>query len=418
MKLGVYGRDVKIGIIGLGARGYTQLRLLATMPDVRILAVCDQIQDRVDRATLFLKDNNMEEVHGYTDALTMLERENMESVIIMTSWETHIPLAIEAMKRGIIPGMEVGGASSVQECWDLVRTSENTKIPCMMLENCCYGQIEMTLLNMVRRGLFGVLVHCEGGYEHDLREEIGRGDIDYHYRQRHFLHRNGELYPSHELGPIAFYLNLNRGNRMTSLVSVSSKGVGLSEWLQENRKDNPILQNRRVNQGDIVNTIITCCNGETILLTHDCTLPRPYSRGGRIQGTKGIWMEDNRSIYIDGRSPVDPGYWTHRWESDERYLQEYEHPLWRAYREYGVKGGHSGMDFLVLRAFIEAIQQKSPFPIDVYDTASWMSVTPLSESSIAKGGITVEVPDFTNGLWFNHRVGAYGDYSLTIDDLS
>lgn len=412
MKMREYGREIKIGIIGLGARGYTQLKLLATMPDIRIQAICDLIQDRVDRADVYLKGINRADVHGYTDVSTMFERENIEAVIIMTSWETHIPLAVQAMKKGIIPGMEVGGASSIQECWELVKTSENTRIPCMMLENCCYGQIEMTLLNMVKRGLFGALVHCEGGYEHDLREEIGKGDIDYHYRQRHFLHRNGELYPSHELGPISSYLNLNRGNRMVSLVSVSSKGVGLSEWLKENRKDKPALQNSRVTQGDIVNTIISCSNGETILLTHDCTLPRPYSRGGRIQGTKGIWMEDNRSIYIDGRSPVDPNYWTHRWESDESYMHEYEHPLWQDYRKSGIQGGHDGMDFLVLRAFIEAIQQKTPFPIDVYDAASWISVTPLSESSIVKGGITVEVPDFTNGLWLNQREGAHGNYVL------
>jgi len=264
---------------------------------------------------------------------------------------------------------------------------------------------------MVREGLFGELVHVQGGYEHDLRDEIGLGDINRHYRQAHFLNRNAELYPTHELGPIAKYLNLNRGNRMISLISVASKAAGLHAWLQDNRPGTA-LASSPVHQGDIVNTIITCANGETILLTHDCTLPRPYSRGGRIQGTKGIWMEDNRSIYIDGRSPVDPSYWTHRWESDAKYMEEFEHPLWKEYEEFGLRGGHGGMDYLVLRAFVESVQNRAEPPIDVYDTASWMCITALSEHSIATGSQSVPIPDFTNGRWLRERPAATGMYSL------
>ena len=232
------------------------------------------------------------------------------------------------------------------------------------------------------------------------------------YRQRHFLHRNGELYPTHELGPIAEYLNINRGNRMVSLCAMSSKAAGLHAWLQEHRPDSELV-NAQVNQGDIVTTMISCANGETILLTHDCTLPRPYSRGGRIQGTKGIWMEDNRSIYIDGRSPVDPGYWTHRWEKDEAYMEEYKHPLWQAYEEFGLRGGHGGMDYLVLRAFVESVQKDECPPIDTYDTASWMAITALTEQSIAMGGAPVPVPDFTEGRWLQKRESfATGEYAL------
>jgi hypothetical protein len=293
----------------------------------------------------------------------------------------------------------------------MVRTSEATGLPCMMLENCCYGMEEMALLNMVRLGLFGELVHCQGGYQHDLRDEIGNGDVNRHYRQQNFLHRNGELYPTHELGPIAKWLEINRGNRMLSLVSMASKAAGLHAWLAEHRPDHE-LSRRQVNQGDVVTTIIKCANGETIVLTHDCTLPRPYSRGQRIQGTRGIWMEDNRSIFIEGSSPVDPTFWTHRWESDKAYMDKYKHPLWKEYEEYGLRGGHGGMDYLALRAFVESVQERKSPPIDVYDTASWMAITCLTEQSVAMGGMPVPVPDFTNGAWIHRGAPDDGMYSL------
>ena len=232
---------------------------------------------------------------------------------------------------------------------------------------------------MIHKGVFGTVVHCAGAYAHDLRDEIGNGDINRHYRQRHFLHRNGELYPTHELGPIANYLNINRGNRMTALTSMASKACG------------------------VVTTLIRCANGETIQLTHDCTLPRFYSRGGVIRGTKGMWMEDGRFIFLEGRTAADGGTWTHRPESDAKYMQEYQHPLWQAYREFGVRGNHDGMDYLVLRAFVESIQNQSEPPIDVYDAAAWMSITALSEASIAAGSAPVSIPDFTDGKWITAR---------------
>ncbi|MGI6689958.1 MAG: Gfo/Idh/MocA family protein [Christensenellales bacterium] len=411
MEMGAAGRDVRVGVIGLGGRGFGQLQLLALMPDVKITAVCDLYEDRVKRSGDYLAEALSARPFETTDYREVLKREDVETVIIMTSWQTHILIAVDAMKQGIIPALEVGGASSVDECWQLVRTSEATGIPCMLLENCCYGKEEMTLLNMVRQGVFGELVHCQGGYQHDLREEIGRGDIDRHYRLANFLHRNAELYPTHELGPIAKYLNINRGNRMVSLVSMASKARGQSAWLKENRPDDP-LADMTFNQGDIVTTMIKCINGETILLIHDCTLPRPYSRGGRIQGTRGIWQEDNRGIYIDGRSPVDPDFWTHRWESDAAYMEEYCHPLWVEYEAFGRRGGHGGMDYLVLRGYIESIQQQQPFPIDVYDTAAWMAITALSEESIAMGGMPVPVPDFTDGRYMTPRPAHQGRYAL------
>jgi predicted dehydrogenase len=410
-KMGDRGRLVRIGIVGVGGRGYGQMMTLLDMPDVRVAAVCDCYPDRVERAQQGAAAKQGFKPDGIADFRELNRRDDLEAVVVMSSWTTHAQIAIDAMQCGKRVAMEVGGASSVEECWQLVRTSEATGMPCMLLENCCYGLEEMTLLNMVRQGLFGEIVHCQGGYQHDLREEIGNGDVNRHYRQDNFLHRNGELYPTHELGPIAKYINLNRGNRMLALVSMASKAVGLTAWLKEHRADSPLAQ-RQVNQGDIVTTMIKCANGETILLTHDCTLPRPYSRGGRIQGTRGIWTEDNRSIYLEGHSPVVPGAWTHSWESDKAYLAQYKHPLWQAYEEYGLRGGHGGMDYLVLRAFVESVQERKQPPIDVYDTASWMVITALSEQSVAMGGLPVPVPDFTDGAWINRGAPDAGLYSL------
>lgn len=406
------GRQIDLAIIGLGARGIPQMKVLMQMEDVRIRAVCDVYQDRVDQALALLEGTHNKGAQGFLDPEGLLDLPGLEAVIIMTSWETHIPLAIQAMHRGLVPGLEVGGASDIRECWQLVEASEQTGIPVMLLENCCYGKEEMALYQMHQAGLFGTLVHLRGSYEHDLREEIARGDLDRHYRQRHFLNRNGDLYPTHALGPVAKLLGINRGNRFQSLVSVASKAAGLNAFMQEHRQDRPDLINHPVHCGDVVNTLITCAGGETILLTHDCTLPRPYSRGLRVQGTKGIWMEDNRSIYIDGRTPHVPGHWTHSWETDAPYMQEFEHPLWTAYEEFGKRGGHGGMDFLVLRAFVEALQQGGPMPIDVYDTAAWMAITALSEQSIAEGSVPVAVPDFTLGRWLSPRESAQGKYAL------
>lgn len=402
MQLDKWGEKIGLAIIGLGSRGYSQLKVLLAMPDVEIVSVCDRYPDRVERAQDEVSKARGKTPLGTADASEAMDREDVDAVIVMTGWETHISLAIQALYCGKRVAMEVGGSASLDECWQLVHASEATGIPVMMLENCCYGETELALLNMVRQNIFGTLIHCAGAYGHDLRDEVGRGDTQRHYRQAHFMHRNGELYPSHELGPIANYLNINRGNRMLTLTSMASKACGMQEWLKEHRPGTE-LADATFNQGDIVTTMIRCAGGETILLTHDCTLPRYYSRGGVIRGTKGMWAEDGSAIYLDGITPVADGDWMHRPESFDKYLQQYQHPLWKQYREVGIRGGHDGMDFLVLRAFIESVQNKSQPPIDVYDTASWMAITALTEQSIALGSQPVSIPDFTNSGWLTPR---------------
>ena len=268
MRLNHFGETVRLAVIGLGCRGVSQMRTLLEMPDVDVTAVCDVYEDRTEQGARMVEEARGKRPFASTDADACMNRENVDAVIIMTSWETHIPLCLKALQYGKRPAMEVGGAASVEECWRMVQESEKTGIPVMLLENCCYGDKELTLLNMIRQGVFGTVVHCAGAYAHDLRDEIGMGDVNRHYRQRHFLHRNGELYPTHELGPIANYLNINRGNRMTALTSMASKACGLHEWLGEHRADTKLSQ-AQVNEGDIVTTMIRCANGETILLTHD-----------------------------------------------------------------------------------------------------------------------------------------------------
>ena len=401
MKLGNAGRTVRAGVIGLGNRSREQIRCLVSMKDVEIAVVCDVYADRVEAA-----QNNIEQQcgvrpEGTTDYREVNARQDIEAVFIFTSWQTHVRIAVDAMKHGKTPAMEVGGATSLEECWELVRVSESTGIPVMLLENCCYNKEEMALLNMVKQGVFGEILHCRGGYQHDLREEIGMGDINRHYRQDHFMHRCAELYPTHELGPIAQYIGLNRGNRMLTLVSMATKAVGQHQWMQEHRADSPLAE-AKFNEGDVVTTMIKCANGETIMLTHDCTLPRPYSRGGYLQGTRGVWEEDGRLICLEGITKPDK-WGSHVFESDKEAMDKFQHPLWKEYEEYGLRGGHGGMDFLCLRAFIESLQKGVAFPIDVYDAAAWMAITCLSEQSIAMGSMPVAVPDFTGGRWIKRE---------------
>ena len=386
---------IKVAVIGTGGRGTFHANLLSEMDDVEVTAVCDVYSDRVNNAAESVEKIGGKRANKYTDYNTLLESEVLDGVIIATSWQTHIPIAIAAMKRGIPAGIEVGGASSVDECAALVKVYEETGKFCMILQNCNYGREEMALLNMTKKGIFGDIVHLQCGYEHDLRS-IARSKENRHYRLEHYIYRNGELYPNHGLGPMMKLLNINRGNRMVSLVSVASKSLGLKAWAKNHLPPEHYIHDCTINQGDVVNTIIKCAGGETILLTHDTTLPRPYSRAGRVQGTKGIWYEDNKSIHIEGESPP------HEWENFYEYIKknDCEHSLWKEYFQLGVKEqGHGGMDYLVLRAFIEGGIINSQPPIDTYESALLSAITPLSEQSIALGGHPVAIPDFTGGKW-------------------
>lgn len=395
---------LNIGIIGLGGRGYGLMDgVILHMDDIDIVGVCDTYRDRAQNAA-----DKVEQVKGNKPFITqdykeLIASSEVEAVIVSSAWTGHIEIIIECMKAGKPVGTEVGGAYSIEECWQLIRAYEETGVPCMLLENCCYGREEMMAMNMVKQGIFGEIVHCSGGYQHDLREEIAFGNENRHYRLQNYIHRNCENYPTHELGPIAQILDINRGNRMVSLVSMASKAKGLNEYIKNKKSDDEALMHTEFAQGDVVTTMIKCARGETIVLTLDTTLPRAYSRGFRVQGTKGMFMEDNMSLFIDGEHNEYDFKWKEQWNNIEAYREKYEHPVWKKFMQDGVKGGHGGMDWLVLRAFFDCVEKNEEMPIDVYDIAAWMAISALSEQSIAMGGQVVAIPDFTNGKWITRK---------------
>lgn len=391
---------VKIGVIGLGCRGYGILNgilmKMCELGSIEVLGVCDLYEDRVAKACERVQTATGSKPICSTNYNDILSIKELDGVLVMTAWESHIEIATAAMRKGIRVGVEVGGAYSIDDCFKLVKTYEETGIHCMMLENCCYGRKELMVLNMVKQGIFGDIVHCSGGYMHDLRHEIANGDVNRHYRQRNYLNRNCENYPTHELGPIAQVLNINRGNRMLTLTSVASCAKGLHEFIVEHRGADHPLSKVNVAQGDIVTTIIKCAGGQTIILTLDTTLPRAYSRGFTVRGTKGMFCEDGNYIHMDGES---------EWEtvaikanSADKYCEQYDHPMWVEYKKHPMEG-HDGIDWLVYSAFIESVAKQITPPIDTYDTASWMCISTLSEESVATNGAPVAIPDFTNGKW-------------------
>lgn len=404
---------VNIGVIGISGRGSGMLKELLDCEGVRVPAVCDKYEDRARKGAEIVKEKTGDAADFYLDYKRLLERGDLDAVACFTTWITHARMATDAMRAGKHAAVEVGGAASGEECLQMVRASEETGKFCMLLENCCYDRNEMAIYNMVRKGLFGEIIHMEGGYQHDLRDEICLGRENRHGRLVNFQRRNGDLYPTHQLGPILKVLSVNRGNRFISLSSMASKSRGLRKWIKDNKGEDYDLAGCDFNQGDVVTTMIKCANGETVVLTHDCCLPRPYSRRYRVQGTKGIYMEDGGNIYLEGISRENKSHWTHEWESFEPYLEEYEHPLWKKYKIDGVReGGHGGMDYLVLSAFVESVKLGGGPPIDVYDAASLMAVTYLSEQSVALGGAPVPFPDFTNGSWIEREPYRRGIFCL------
>ena len=405
-------RSVKIGIIGLGARAETLLASIFRMSGVEVAAVCDINPERVAKIEAVFARNGIPEPDAYSDHRALLDDPEVEAVFVPTSWNSHLAIAYEALKRGKYVGIEVGGASSVEELWRLVHASEESGTPCMMLENCCYGRNELMVLNMVRQGLFGELVYCECGYEHDISCMAWEKDKR-RERAIHNRFRNGDLYPTHGIGPIAKILRINRGNRFLTISSHATKARGFAAALAERTGRSAVF-----NEGDVVTSVIRCANGENITLTHCVSLPRPYSRNCRVQGTRGIWLENAKGIFIEGISPTyekldvagNP-YLVHEWSPAESFREKYEHPIWREFRT-DVIGGHGGMDALVMQAFLDAVRRKAPTPIDVYDTAAWMSITCLSEQSVALGGMPVAFPDFTNGKWIDREPEPPSKWSL------
>lgn len=408
---------VKLGFIGVGLRGQNHLELALKRNDVEVVALCDVQQRMMDMSLKLVAEAGkpkpqvvLDGPYGYKK---LLENKDIDAVIISTPWEWHTIMCMDSMNARKHVGCEVITGMTIEECWEIVHTSERTGMPLMMLENVCYRRDVMAVLNMVRQGIFGELIHLQGGYQHDLREvkfnngidpygkgvEFGaKGFSEAQWRTEHSVHRNGDLYPTHGIGPVAMMADINRGNRFTRLSSFASKARGLHEHVVKGGGESHPNAKAEFKLGDVVTTMISAANGETFLLQHDTNLPRPYSLGFRVQGTNGIWMDINKSIYIEGQSKK-----AHQWEEAKEWLDKYDHPLWKKYGSDASGAGHGGMDWFVLNAFIESVKRKTAPPQDVYDAVTWSAITPLSESSIQMGGASVEFPDFTNGQWMYRK---------------
>lgn len=411
---------VRIGFIGVGLRGTNHLNNLLNRKDVIVPAICDVDPKRIEIAEKMIAKAGHKKAEVYTGSekayLDMLARKDIDGVIIATPWLWHTRMAIDAMKAGKYAGVEVSAANTIEECWDLVNTYEQTGVPCMILENVCYRRDVMAVLNMVREGVFGELVHARCGYQHDLRHvkfndgvhpyghgvEFGDKAIsEAKWRTEHSLKRNGDVYPTHGIGPIANQMNINHGNRFVSLTSTSTKSVGLHDYIVNHPKGGEDHPNAKIKWklGDVVTTVITTANGESIVVTHDCNLPRPYSLGFRTQGTKGLIEYDwhRPRLYVEGLGKP------HTWADADDMLKKYDHPLWKRYGEHATNAGHGGMDFFVDNAFVESVKRGINPPLDAYDAAAWSAISPLSESSIANNGEPQDFPDFTRGRWMTRK---------------
>ncbi len=407
---------VRLGYIGVGERGMSHISEGTLRDDVEIIAICDTQERSLKRCREFIAKKGRPAATEYTGGLDaykkLLDRKDIDAVIIATPWEFHHPQAIDAMKAGKYVGCEVIAALTMEQHWDLVHTSEKTGMPYMTLENVCYRRDVMAVLNMVRQGLFGELVHVEGGYQHNLRTVLFNDGIhayghgvefgpnawsEAQWRTQYNVDRNADIYPTHGAGPVMQYIDINKGNRFTNLVSFSSKARGLAAYVEEMAPGN---KNAKINykNGDVITTMINCANGETVLLSHDTHLPRPYSLGFRVQGTKGLWMDVANSLYIDHASKQDD-----EWDSVDGWFKKYDHPLWVKYEKQAEGAGHGGMDWFVFNAFVESVLQKKQTPIDVYDSVTMSAITPLSEKSLKEGNMPQEFPDFTKGKWQNRK---------------
>ena len=403
---------LKLGFIGVGLRGINHLNNAMRRKDTEITAICDIDPKRIDIALdLIEKDGRKQPlVFGKhkEDYLNLLDSKGVDAVIIATPWLWHTKMAVAAMQAGVYAGLEVSASQTIEECWDLVNTHEATGTHMMFLENVNFRRDVMAVLNMVKQQVFGEMIHYRCGYQHDLREvkfnngkqpygggvEFGaKGISEAKWRTKHSVYRNGDTYPTHGVGPIAAMANINRGNRFVSMTASATKAVGLHNHIVAQGGAAHPNAKIKFKQGDVITSTIACANGETIIVTHDTNLPRPYSLGFRVQGAMGLWEKDGDRIYIEGKS--EP----HRWDAAQDWLKQYDHPVWKKYEAEATGAGHGGMDYFVMKAFVESALANVAPPIDAYDAAAWSAITPLSEASIANNGEPQEFPDFTRGQW-------------------
>lgn len=395
---------VRIGVIGIGNRGTGAVGRLSYIENAQITAICDNRAERLPVAQKIIEGKGQPKAKEYTGEegwKALCESNDVDLVYICTPWKLHTPMALYAMKNGKHAASEVPIAVTVDECWQLVETSEKTRQHCMMLENTCYDFFELLTLNMARNGLFGELIHAEGAYIHDLlASNFGETSYSRMWRLRENASRNGNLYPTHGLGPIAQCLNINRGDKMDHMVAMSSNDFMMGETAVKKAAENPSFQEfvGKPYCGNMNTSIIRTNKGKTIMLQHDVTSPRPYSRIHLISGTKGVarkYPEPEKIAF--GHEWIKP-------EELKALYDKYTPEIVRHVGDIAKKvGGHGGMDFMMDWRLIDCLRNGLPLDQDVYDGVLWSVIGPLSEKSVAKNSRTVEVPDFSRGNWQTNK---------------
>lgn len=392
---------VRIAIIGIGFRGSDAVNRYCHLEGVKIKVLCDLNPVNTAKGQATLRSFNKSDAELYTgpeDWKKICERPDIDLVYVCTNWQLHTPIAVYAMTHGKHVAIEVPGALTINECWQLVDTSEKTRKHCMMLENCCYDFFELATLNMAQHGLFGDLMHVEGGYNHDLRsnnfnDKNGYWDM---WRLKYDKIHTGNPYPTHGLGPVAHALNIHRGDKMDYLVSMSSDQKGMTDYAEQKFGKESEFAKQDYALGDMNTTIIRTAKGKTIMIEHNVTNPRPYSRLHTLIGTKGFAQKypvEGIALEPNAHEFLNP-------QKLDSLMKVYEHPF---SKEIGEKarevGGHGGMDFIMDYRLIYCLRNGLPLDEDVYDAAEWSSIVELSEASVLNGSMPVKVPDFTRGAW-------------------
>ncbi|HWR99097.1 MAG TPA: Gfo/Idh/MocA family oxidoreductase [Prolixibacteraceae bacterium] len=393
-------KTVKVGIIGTGNRGTSHIKTLLMMDDVEIVALCDLVPTRAEngaelgqkagkrRPGIYCKDQD-----SYKE---LLDKEKPDCVIIATYWDSHASIALDAMKKGICPGIEVPAALTVDDTWQLVETSEKTGIPCMMLENWSFRKDNLAALNMKRLGMFGEIVHCHCAHSHDCIDHwfFDSKTGEQKWPAAYLLKYNRDQYPTHSVGPVISWMDINRGDIFTEIYSTASASKGINAYMKRKFGNDHPNAGLNYKQGDIVTSVLKTKMGKTLVINYDMQLPRPYSNRWLLEGTLGVYDEEKSSIYLEGKSPE-----YHQWEPWKPYEEQFNHKWWSG--DFSARS-HGGTDYVMLNQFLEAVRVKGPTPVDVYDSAVMTAIVELSGISIAKNA-PVSFPDFTKGKWKTNK---------------
>lgn len=395
-------KSVRVGVVGTGNRGRSLLGTMLKIDGVKIPALCDINLENLTAAQNIVVEAGQAKPEGYSKDeyafQQLMDRDDLDAVIIATPWNWHTPMAVYAMLARKYVGVEVPAAFTLAECWDLVNTYQQTQVPCMMLENWSFRRDNLAVLNMIRKGLFGEIVHCHCAHSHDCIDhwffdaKTGK-DL---WPAEYLLKHNRDLYPTHQLGPVISWMNIGCGDYFDYITSTATDCFGINDYfIHKFGPDHPNAK-RKYTQGDIVTTVVRTKKGKSIVINYDMQLPRPYDNRWTIQGTRGIYNEQRDSICITSKASGD-----HKWQPFAPYQQKYEHAWWKTAKAQ--TGGHGGTDYLELYLFLNAVRNQTPTPLDIYDSVIMCVTGPLSEQSIAAGGAPVPVPDFTGGKWKTNK---------------